>query len=273
VRHARTAKLRRMSEPRDFSTISPSAKSLLLVKAQTTLPYARQAADLLFGADAVEAARRETDANPGARGRRAHFEKRARGLDEALAGLGATQVLELAAGLSMRGLAMVAAGDIVYLDTDLPAIAVIKAELVAKLHPGPTRGTLCVKALDALDAPAFQAAVGALPHGPIAVVHEGLLMYLNDAEKARLAANVRTALRARGGAWLTADVYVRNEAPVYREERTREFLEKHRVDEQKFASFDAAEAFFRGEGFEVARKLVPKEDPWPVRQTWVLEAR
>jgi len=39
------------ASPRDFSTISPSAKSLLLVKSQTSLPFARQAAELLWGAN------------------------------------------------------------------------------------------------------------------------------------------------------------------------------------------------------------------------------
>ena len=45
---------------RDFSTISPSAKSLLLVKSQTSLPFARQAAELtadLARALAIERAR------------------------------------------------------------------------------------------------------------------------------------------------------------------------------------------------------------------------
>ena len=35
-----------MTAARDFSTISPSARSLLMVKAQTSLPFARQAAEL-----------------------------------------------------------------------------------------------------------------------------------------------------------------------------------------------------------------------------------
>ncbi|HTQ42995.1 MAG TPA: class I SAM-dependent methyltransferase [Polyangiaceae bacterium] len=259
---------------RDFSTISPSAKSLLMVKAQTSLPFARQAAELLWGASAVQDAERETASTPWAAGRKAHFEHRARSIDAAIAAVGSPRILELAAGLSFRGLDMAARrADAFYLDTDLPEIAATKANLVGRLHPGPLPGRLLVKPLDALDATAMRAAVDLVPAGPIAIVQEGLLMYLDDPEKARLAANVREVLLARGGAWITADVYVRSGLQPHRDERTTKFLEQHRVEEKKFADFAAAAAFFESQGFGVARRLAPENDPWPVRQTWVLEAR
>jgi O-methyltransferase involved in polyketide biosynthesis len=262
-----------MPGQRDFSTISPSAKSLLLVKSQTSLPFARAAAELLWGAEYVEEACRKTDATPGAAQRRRHFEIRAQSVDEALHELGATRVLEIAAGLSFRGLAMASRGDVFYVDTDLPAIAALKADLVARLHPGPLIGKLSVRPLDALDAEAFRIAVSDIPHGPLAIVHEGLLMYLNDAEKARLAASVRSALLERGGAWVTADVYVRSDVHLVRDEHTKKFLEDHRVEDNKFADFGAAEVYFDTNGFTITRRLSPSTDPWRVRDTWVLAPR
>jgi hypothetical protein len=98
-------------------------------------------------------------------------------------------------------------------------------------------------------------------------------MYLDDAEKGRLAASVRAALLARGGWWVTADVYVRSDAPTLRDERTRKFLEAHRVEERKFASYEAAEEFFTGHGFDILRRVPPPADPWPTRQTWALTPR
>ncbi len=259
---------------RDFSTISPSAKSLLMVKAQTSLPFARQAAELLWGASAVQEAERDTASTPWGLGRRAHFEHRARSIDAAIEAVGSPRILELAAGLSFRGLDMAGRrADVVYLDTDLPEIAATKANLVERLHPAALLGTLLVRPLDALDAAAVRAVVDLTPAGPIAIVQEGLLMYLDDAEKAKLAANVREVLLARGGAWITADVYVRSALQPHRDERTRKFLEQHRVEEKKFADFVAAAAFFESHGFAVSRRLSPENDPWPVRQTWVLEAR
>jgi hypothetical protein len=72
---------------------------------------------------------------------------------------------------------------------------------------------------------------------------------------------------------VTADIYVRSDAPTLRDERTRKFLEAHRVEDRKFASYEAAEAFFAGRGFDIARRLTPPADPWPTRQTWVLTPR
>jgi O-methyltransferase involved in polyketide biosynthesis len=262
-----------MTAARDFSTISPSARSLLMVKAQTSLPFARQAAELLWGASAVEEAERETVARPWAVGRRFHFEQRARSIDAAIESLGSTRILELAAGLSFRGLDMAARrSDVTYLDTDLPQMAATKAGLVRRLHPEPLKGTLLVNALNALDPEAFRASVDRLPSGSITVVQEGLLMYLDEAEKAGLATNVRAALLARGGVWVTADVYVRSSFQPQRDERTAKFLQEHRVEEKKFADFAAATAFFQSQGFSLARGISPEVDPWPVRQTWVLEA-
>ena len=110
-----------------------------------------------------------------------------------------------------------------------------------------------------------------MPPGPIAIVHEGLLRYLDDEEKTRLAASVRAALAERGGWWVTADVYVRSDVAVFREEKTRRFLEAHRVEEKKFADWDAAESYFARSGFRVAQRL-GEGDAWTKRETWVMEA-
>jgi O-methyltransferase involved in polyketide biosynthesis len=133
-------------------------------------------------------------------------------------------------------------------------------------------GTLRVRALDALDTDAFLSAVELMPAGPIAIVNEGLLIYLDEEEKARLARNVREALLLRGGAWLTADVYTRNPADypsVFAEPSARQFLDRHRVDENKFSDWAAAERFFTDCGFSVRRKLAPKHT-LHVRQSWHL---
>jgi O-methyltransferase involved in polyketide biosynthesis len=194
-------------------------------------------------------------------------------IDAAIESLGSTRILELAAGLSFRGLDMAARrADVTYLDTDLPLMAATKADLVRRLHPEPLGGTLLVNPLNALDAEALRAAVDLLPSGPIAVVQEGLLMYLDDAEKGALASNVRAALLARGGAWVTADVYVRSALQPQRDESTARFLREHRVEENKFADFAAAIAFFESQGLSLARRVAPEADPWPVRETWLLEA-
>ncbi|HEX3759957.1 MAG TPA: hypothetical protein VHW23_14680 [Kofleriaceae bacterium] len=262
-----------MLPERDFTTISPTAKSLLIMKSQTTIPFANAAAELMFGAPGVATALAEMNRVPSAELRRMHFENRYRSIDTLLAeaGDGMAGVLELAGGLSFRGLELARQGRF-YVDTDLPELAALKADLIARLHPEPLTGTLRVQALNALDAEAFREAVALIPPGPIAIVNEGLLIYLDDAEKRRLAGNVHDALTARGGIWITADIYVPTppDQRLLTDDRTREFLDRHHVEDNKFASWDAAEQFFTGCGFTVLRKLTPSPDPRHVRESWVL---
>ena len=257
-------------EPRPrFSSISPSAKGLLVMKSRTGLPYAKEAADLVWGGQGAEAARAEMAKVSGLDLLTRHFENRYRSLDEALRGSGATRILELASGLSLRGLTMMNVSARTNTTPTFPTWQRRRPGSSMKLQEGPLVGTLRVMALDALDGDAFAAAVDAMPPGPITIVHEGLLVYLDDAEKAFLAKNIRDALLARGGAWITADVYVRRpfEARIARSERARRFLDEHRVEEQKFSDWAEADAFFTREGFTIERKLSPSIDPRHARET------
>jgi O-methyltransferase involved in polyketide biosynthesis len=262
-----------MQGQRDFTTISPSARSLLLMKAQTAIPFARAAANLVFGVDGLEREVAAMNREPISGLRSQHFESRYRSLDALLAGAGLTRVMELGAGFSFRGLDLAARDpNVHYLDTDLPEMAALKAGLIRRIQASPPLGRLDVLALDALDPVAFAGAAARLAPGPAAIVNEGLLVYLDASEKSRLAANVRDALRAHGGAWLTADVYVRGPAEIRvpLSAKAQAFLDRHRVEENKFADWGAAERFFVGEGFVIARKLSPSDDPRHIRESWAL---
>ncbi|MEO7035561.1 MAG: hypothetical protein ABI548_16665 [Polyangiaceae bacterium] len=257
---------------RDYSTISPSALSLLLMKSQSSIAFAKEAAALLWG-DSAPKDLADAMAVAGAPQRLRHFENRYFSLDRLLKEADLPRVLEMAAGLSFRGLELARTQpDTFYVDTDLLEVISVKADLVSQLHPAPLAGTLRVQALNVLDDEAFRAAVGAMPAGPIAIANEGPLVYLDAEEKARLAANVRAALQARGGVWLTADVYIRHPlgaAPTVGYGRSRKFLEQHRVEENKFASWSAAEEFFVKSGFLVRKKLA-HHDPRHIRESWAL---
>ena len=257
---------------RDFSSISPSAQTLLAMRAQTDLPYARRAAELVFGPEALDAALARLRSLEGSQARLVHFTERYRSLDTLLADTRATRILELGAGLSCRGLALAERERVTYVDTDLPAMAATKRQLVEALAVAPLAGDLRIRELDALDAGAFRAVVDDMPPGDLAIVNEGLLMYLDRDEKQRLAANIRDALVGRGGVWITADIYIRvPRDPRTQDERLRRFLEAHRVDENKFESVAAAETYFDECGFAIVRRLAPADDA--TRESWVVEPR
>jgi len=257
---------------RDYGAISPSALSLLLMKSKSSVAFAKQAAALLWGDSAPEDLA-DALAVAGAPQRLRHFESRYFSLDRLLEEAGLPRVLEVAAGLSFRGLELARTrADTFYIDTDLADLARVKADLVTRLHPAPLLGTLQVQALNVLDAEAFRATVEAFPAGPLAIANEGLLVYFDLEEKQRFAANVRAALQRRGGVWLTADVYIRHPlgaAPTVGYGRSRQFLDQHRVEENKFASWQAAADFFTQNGFNVVKKLA-HHHPRHIRESWAL---
>ncbi|MGZ7131052.1 MAG: class I SAM-dependent methyltransferase, partial [Halobacteriota archaeon] len=120
-----------------------------------------------------------------------------------------TQVLETAAGLSPRGLAMTEDPNVVYVATDLPEILeqekAIAESILAKsnIH----RSNLYYLIANALNRESLlQAAIPFRPDKPVAIITEGLLPYLTRDEKETLAGNIRYLLAQRDGIWITPDV-------------------------------------------------------------------
>jgi hypothetical protein len=86
-------------------------------------------------------------------------------------------------------------------------------------------------------------------------------MYLNKSEKENLCAIIRNTLKERGGCWITADIYVKLEAlgitHLKFNDRLEQFLREHRIEENKFESFEDAESFFKKQGFIINKKAEP----------------
>lgn len=112
---------------------------------------------------------------------------------------GAGAILELAAGLSPRGAAFSAQPSVSWTEVDLPPVVAYKTELLARSPAGRevlARPNLVRVAADLRDAD-LRALVS--PQGPMVVLAEGLLMYLDDDARADLFARVRDLLRPHGG--------------------------------------------------------------------------
>src|ERR1700678_1820651 len=86
---------------KDYTTISPSAKSLLWMKALTDIPFARQAARLIFGEQALPG---DDDARVTEvfLKRLLHFDARYWSIDAALGMISLPNVLEISSGYSFR---------------------------------------------------------------------------------------------------------------------------------------------------------------------------
>jgi O-methyltransferase involved in polyketide biosynthesis len=285
-------------QPKDYSSISPSAKSLLLLKGYTGIPYAKETAALMQGAEVF-------DLDFGTKDfwfwlRVMHFELRYQSIDQLLRQAGNKNLLELSSGYSFRGLALCTADrSIHYIDTDLPEVVATKQNMMARLPIGqaPTQH-LELLPLNALDEQALRSVVERFGAGPLSIVNEGLLMYLTLEEKQRLCRAIHAVLMQRGGCWITADIYVKRPADIRenlpQSAGERRFFEQHHIEENKFDSYDAARSFFAAQGFEVVAEAVPdyesltalpqllqalpeaarnrQEPPPKVQATWMLRA-
>lgn len=294
-----------MTTERNFNTISPSARVLLLMKALTDIPFARETAALILEPEAFDRLLQQHHSTTFLV-RVVHFENRYKTIDQMLDILRPSNVLELSSGFSCRGLAMAQYKPIIYLDTDLPESADNKKTLITdliRIHHVHRKGKLYVQPLNAMDGSQFENALQFFAPGPITIVNEGLLVYLDEEEKRALCKTIHAILKRRGGHWITGDVYLKNPdhepginngngaiKQTQEDNKWKEFLTEHNVNANKFNSYDEAEAFFISCGFRVAHKAptlhkslsalsyfstpikAEDVDEWlKYRQTWVLE--
>lgn len=286
-------------DQKDYNSISPSAKSLLLLKGYTNIPYAKETAALMQGSEVFGLNFDDKDFWFWIRVM--HFESRYWSIDQLLKQTDSKNILELSSGYSLRGLALCEKDDnIHYIDTDLPEVVATKQKMMEQLGLGKNlKGDFELLPLNAMDATAFGAAVSRFEEGALTIVNEGLLMYLNVEEKKRLCQTIRSVLKQRGGYWVTADVYVKRSndmratLPQSKSEAT--FFEQHQIEENKFDNYEAAKQFFEEQGFELVKEAVPdyeslsvmpnllkvlpeevrnsKEPPPKVQATWMLKVR
>jgi len=242
---------------RNFNSISPSAKWILLLKGHTNIPYARQTAELISYPEKFTPDFNRNDITFWAR--TVHFESRYLSIDYLLKDLSTRNILELSSGYSFRGLDTITQKEVYYIDTDLPDIITAKAKLLTALKKSDnaTKGKIELLPLNALDEKQFERTAERFPDGPIVIVNEGLLMYLDLREKEQLCRIIHKILESRGGYWITADIYLRKvqgNPGIKLSEKTKEFFEQHRIEENKFPNFREAEKFFKTMGFTIDKE-------------------
>lgn len=285
-------------EQKDFSSISPSAKSLLMMKGYTNIPYAKETAALMEGAEIFDLNFDDKDFWFWIRVM--HFESRYWSIDQLLKNTDSKQILELSSGYSLRGLNLCAKDESIhYIDTDLSDVVMVKQDMISKLALAKdAKGKFELLPLNVIDEAAFSHVIDRFGNGPITIVNEGLLMYLNIDEKRQLCRTIHKTLQQHGGCWITADVYVKRPAEMTaslpQSKSETNFFQQHHIEENKFESYEAAQLFFKEQGFELVHEAVPnyqelsvlphlikampeavrnsKEPPPKIQATWILRA-
>ena len=233
----------------DFNRVSVTALIPAFAREFTDIPWAKEMCACLLarGAKLDEGPWNENAVQRYA----AFFESRFKAVNRILEEFGSAQVLELAAGLSPRGMDFARRG-IVYVEADLPESTARKREIVISvLGSVPANLHLCPASVVARKE--LLACCDAFSEGPVGIATEGLLRYLTFPEKEQLAANVHEILARFGGIWVTTDIHLRQWAQARRPRaRTSETERLGRdLDPNYFDDLDHARAFFEGCGFEV----------------------
>lgn len=284
---------------RNYASISPSALSLLKMKGHTRIPFAKEAA-LLVEKSGMSVLPENLNEQLYYWMRTFHFEARYESINLLLKDIQPKNILELSSGYSFRGLDYCLNGNVHYIDTDLPEVIELKTALQNEIvgENVSLTGKLETLPLNVLDQTAFDDIVNRFDGNELAIVNEGLLMYLTSEEKITLCSIIHSYLKQKGGCWVTADIYIQSPESHVRNLRMskqeEDFFAKHNIDENKFESEEAAKTFFEKQGFvidEIAHvnptslsaykkliAIVPEEikrenKPMPkIQSTWRLKA-
>lgn len=188
-----------------------------------------------------------------------YFEGRFKAITNLLKKSGCQNVLELASGFSPRGLIMAGDKTINYIEADLPGMLREKQMLLKTLvaqGAATMPRNLRFFPLNVLDRDAFVVTANKFPNGPIAVAHEGLLVYFTHEEKQILANIIHDLLDGRGGVWVTTDILTQVDlmktAPTKKDQDViRLALKDTGRDYQTnaFVDMEDAKRFFRDLGF------------------------
>lgn len=188
------------------SKISPTAKITAYWKSLSDIPYAKEISDAI---DAEKGAREVVGDKLTLMGQFSPIimEVRYKAIDTGLRKNPVNNIMELACGLSPRGLALTA-GNKKYVGTDLPdmlaeAVPVINT-IAARI--GIQSRLLQFETVNVLDKEQLEKAAAHFKGERFAICNEGLLMYLDMEEKAAMAKNVHSVLKRNGGYWITIDI-------------------------------------------------------------------
>jgi O-methyltransferase involved in polyketide biosynthesis len=246
----------------DVAQISVTAKVSAYYRKFSDIAFAAEVATLIGADDAFAEIARDHGLEPDKLTFYAPmFEARYKSITEIIRKSGATQVLELACGYSLRGLDLTRDGSTCYVETDLRDVVARKLELLDEIrgrHDIRRNPLHVVTAADALYIDQLRGATAVFDRArPVMVLCEGLIGYLTREETSRLADNVRTLIgEFSGGWWIVPDFAFKTEIQNLPPERIRlreaiTGVTQRHLDASAFEHADDLAAYLRGVGFDV----------------------
>ena len=258
--------------PADSALISVTAKIAAYYRQFSDIPFAREVARRIGADAAFEQILRENGLERDKLTFYAPmFEARYKSITQLILQSGASQVLELASGYSLRGLDLTRSGPVRYVETDLPDVVAAKLRLLEEVrrhHAIPHSPHHVVTAADALDFDEVRTSASVLDRSrPLTVLCEGMIMYLSKEQTEQLARNIRRLLgEFVGGSWITPDFTFRAEARDLPPERVRlreaiTGVTQRQVDASAFEDAHDLATFLGRMGFNVQVRSQVDETP------------
>jgi len=255
----------------NFEKISLTARLTSYMRQFSDIPFAKEVAIRLRAKEAFEELLRDSELRPeDLLWYTPILEIRYKSVAETIRKSGATQVLELASGFSLRGLAATQDPEFTYVESDLEELTGEKASLVADLRRQyrlAEHGNLHLVTADALDRSQLRSAAKSFRRDrPIAVVNEGLFPYLSASEMAAVARNIRSLLAEFDGVWITPDFSLKQDVQDVSEQQRRfrrvvAAATERTLYNNAFDSDDQLLAFF--DGLELQARVLNAVDAAP----------
>ncbi len=253
---------------REYSAISPTSRSSFWMKTFTDIPYVREIYDELEKGkqSGAESKIRDYGINHvGLSSIAPYFEARYLIINRLLKEVGATQIIELASGLTPRGLELTKDPNITFIELDLPDVIEEKKKIVENIireHKIGDRNNLYLEAGSALEeADIMKAASHFDEKKEIAIINEGLLRYLKRDEQAKMAQAILPVLQKFGGVWITPDIGIRDKmlagqaklSPIFidRTKKLEKMTGAGNFSDNLFADAAEAKAIYEKLGFEI----------------------
>jgi O-methyltransferase involved in polyketide biosynthesis len=173
----------------------------------------------------------------------------------------ASQILEIASGLSPRGLDFSEKGNIEYVEFDLPKMMAQKVKIIGSIKKELPQNLHLVGG-NALDYGNLEEATRYFNSDKnVAVITEGLLRYLDLKDRNRVAKNIYLILKRFGGLWVTPDII---QARNSNNKNLATLIKRKNVidiEKNKFKSVKEAKKFFQKIGFSIeAHKFIEVQD-------------
>jgi O-methyltransferase involved in polyketide biosynthesis len=246
----------------DYEKISLTAQLAAYMRQFSDIPFASDVAGLLHSREVFESLLQGQQMTPEDLLWYAPiFEVRYKGVSEAIRRSGIRQVLELASGLSLRGLAFTQDPQYTYIESDLTGISAEKELIIARLRQKyglADHANLHFPAVNALDRSQLQQAVKPLDRSqPLVIVNEGLFPYLSSDEMRSVVGNIRELLAEFKGSWITPDFSIKDEVNQVSEQQRnfRRIVVKateHKMYNNAFDSLAQLTAFLSEMGLRAA---------------------